>query len=350
MLSVALSVAFSLTVPSIHHVTEAQASVTPTIVDSPIGDVLASAQGPDGTTYAVGTLSGAGAATGGLASLAADDSTLNRSFPAVVGLVKTIVTDPSGGVYIGGTFSRVGGLARTGLARVLPDGTVDSAWAPVLSTGWSVLAMTLVDDTLYVGGSFTTINAEGRQNIAALNATTGALTAWNPGANASVSALTADDSAVYAGGSFTTIASTSRNRLAAFDRSTATLISSWNPGASATINSLVSTGTLVYAAGSFTTIASASRSNLAALNAVATGNANAAAWTPTIGSTVNAIAVDDSLVYAVGTFTTAGSPSQTRNRAAAFARDTATLSASWNPNLGNWALSVALANNAVYVG
>jgi hypothetical protein len=43
--------------------------------------------------------------------------------------VQALLALPDGGVLVGGAFTHLGGLARAGLARLLPNGAVDPAWA-----------------------------------------------------------------------------------------------------------------------------------------------------------------------------------------------------------------------------
>ena len=49
----------------------------------------------------------------------------------VGGFVKAMAPDGAGGWFLGGTFNRVGGQARGGLAHIAADGTLDPVWAPV---------------------------------------------------------------------------------------------------------------------------------------------------------------------------------------------------------------------------
>ncbi len=66
-------------------------------------------------------------------------------------------------------------------------------------------------NTIYAGGEFTQIGGQGRSRIAALNATSGLPTAWNPNASwdpnalSAVWALAVSGNVVYAGGRFTQI-------------------------------------------------------------------------------------------------------------------------------------------------
>ncbi|HMD68510.1 MAG TPA: hypothetical protein VKF42_06470, partial [Chitinivibrionales bacterium] len=59
--------------------------------------------------------------------------------------------------------------------------------------------------TVYTGGAFDTIGGQSRKCVAALDATTGNATAWNPNANDGVSALAVSGSTVYVGGDFISI-------------------------------------------------------------------------------------------------------------------------------------------------
>jgi hypothetical protein len=58
----------------------------------------------------------------------------------------------------------------------------------------------------------------------------GTLDAWNPGANSDVLALAASGGTVFAGGFFTFIGGQARNDIAALD-ATSVLVTAWNPNA-----------------------------------------------------------------------------------------------------------------------
>lgn len=81
---------------------------------------------------------------------------LNTGFPAVFGMVRAAVPDGAGGVYIGGTFSYVGGVARSNAAHILADGTVDPNWSPNLeATGWDgVVDMARIGSDVILAGRF----------------------------------------------------------------------------------------------------------------------------------------------------------------------------------------------------
>src|SRR5262245_23701802 len=124
--------------------------------------------------------------------------------------------------------------------------------------------------TIYIGGSFTHVGpAMGgagatRNNIAALDATTGAATPWNPNANGEVYAIAVSGSTIYAGGLYTSIGGQPRNNIAALDAATGAA-TAWNPNASSYVEALAVSGSTVYAGGQFITIGGLPRSKIAAV-------------------------------------------------------------------------------------
>jgi hypothetical protein len=159
---------------------------------------------------------------------------------------------------------------------------------------------------VYVGGDFISFGSTPvlRNHIAALDATSGAPTAWDPNANDRVRSLAVSGSTVYAGGSFTSFGSTpvSRNYIAAvnadpssenFGKPTA-----WDPNADDLVRSLAVSGSTVYVGGYFASIGGQTRNGIAAIDA----NGVATAWDPNMSGYPNALAVSESTVYAGGQF------------------------------------------------
>ena len=106
------------------------------------------------------------------------------------------------------------------------------------------------------------------------------------------------------------ISGQTRNRIAQINATGQ--LTAWNPNASSTVNAIVVSGTTVYAGGTFTNIGRQSRSRITALDA-ATGNATA--WDPSAESTVNTITVNENTIYVGGAYTFVGG--QLRNNIAA---------------------------------
>jgi hypothetical protein len=333
-------------ITSVDGAPSAQAASSSGIKDSPTGEVYGVAVGANGTTYAVGSFTSAGASTGPFASLSTSTALVDRNFPPIVGDVAASAADDSGGVFIGGPFTAVDGQSRQGAAHILSDGTLDPAWAPAI-TG-DIQALHRVGNTVYIAGEFSDISGTARWNLAAVDATTGAvLSDWNPPPpNFGVTSLASDDSAIYVGGNFTTIGLETRNRIAALSPATGITLG-WNPNANGSVSALVTRGGLVYAGGFFTSIGGQTRNRLAALNGVASDDSSATPWNPNSNEAVLGIAIDDTTVYVVGNFTTIGSVSRSRG-AAVRIDDTGSILA-WNPSLSTVGRAVAAASDGVYV-
>src|SRR5262249_26129930 len=158
-----------------------------------------------------------------------------------------VVTDGSGGWYVGGDFDSIGTGHYDNIAHIKSDGTIDTAWkggtnntvfsivvsgsrgfaggvfttahdtnAPVARPGFAasattggaiqnfavavthtdgkgfVYAMAIFSGNLYIGGHFDTVGGSSKNNMAAINALTGAgsvITGFNPNVNGTVRAL-----------------------------------------------------------------------------------------------------------------------------------------------------------------
>ena len=150
------------------------------------------------TTYIGGKFTQVGPATGPAVGVNSSGSDLG--LPRVWGGTATINAvegDGSGGFYIGGNFTSVGGVACKNLAHIQSNGSVQSSWCPDPNS--TVNALALSGSTLYVGGAFTKIGVgePTRERIAAICATNncegtveaGHATAWAPNANEEVNAI-----------------------------------------------------------------------------------------------------------------------------------------------------------------
>lgn len=142
-----------------------------------------------------------------------------------------------------------------------PKGFVTS-WNPTPSG--SVHSLAVANGVVYLG-FFSQMGGQARSNIAAVDATSGALLSWNPGANGSVSSL----AVARAGGA-------DRANLAAINVTTG-VADSWAPSTDGAVAALAVTADTVYAGGDFATLGDLSRANLGAVSA-STGQPTA--WNP----------------------------------------------------------------------
>ncbi len=213
--------------------------------------------------------------------------------PDVNGTVQSLAVG-NGRVYLGGSFSNVGGTSRTRLAAVDPSiGAVVPGFNPRPSG--SVNSLALAGNTLYAGGNFSTVSGIPRANLAAVDATSGALiTTWTPSADDVVKAvdMAADGSRVYVAGNFTTVNGTSRRHVAALDTASGAPISSFSHGPSYAVVDMAVDANGVFLAGA------GGGGNFAELN-LTTG---ATVWQGGTNGNAQAIATLDGVVYVGGHF------------------------------------------------
>ena len=193
------------------------------------------------TLYIGGDFEYVGPPTGHLAVLDKQTGEPNIDLPRfnnLEGGVSAVVPDGAGGYFVGGGFNFASGEERHNLAHVLPDGTLNPDFRPdpildtePITTG-NVLALTLADGILYVGGRFDTVDGEPRQNIAAVDANTGAVLSLQatfaypsePAYSPSVQTLLIRDGTLYVGGIFTEVSGHPRSGIAALDAVTGAVL------------------------------------------------------------------------------------------------------------------------------
>jgi hypothetical protein len=243
----------------------------------------------------------------------------------------------SGGtLYVGGTFTSIGGQPRNHIAALLVGSGAVTGWNPnatgptssLYDLGGTVSALAANGGAVFAGGNFTSIGAQSHQWLAALDAATGIPTDWNSSPNGRVKALAVSGGTVYAIGDFTSIGGQPRNHIAALDAASGAA-TAWNPDlfSGGDVYALALSGSTVYVGGNFTIIGGQFRRYIAALDAV---SAAPTSWNPNADGQVNALAVSGNTVYAVGSFTTIGG--QPRKYIAALDAGSGTATA-WNPNV-----------------
>ena len=194
-----------------------------------------------------------------------------------------------GTVYIGGSFTSVNGSPRNRLAAfqaasphtLLP-------WNPNANGPVRALKVSPAGTRVYAGGDFTVVGGLPRARVAALSPTgSGAPMGWRPYVNDSVKAVTTSNSGatVYLGGDFDSAAGAGRPHLAAFGATSGKLSPGFRPAVSngsgnfATVLSMdvSADGRSLYFGGDFARVNGHARRNAAA---VSTGLATLRAWSP----------------------------------------------------------------------
>lgn len=269
-------------------------------------------------------------------------------------------------IYVGGNFSQIGGAARNSLAELHVATGLATPLNPDVGFYGSpspVLVMTLLGDTLYIGGYFASVGGQQRFRAAAIDLRTSLPTAWNPHAQGFdnrydaapyVSALIPVKETMYVGGHFAFIQGQPRGGLAEVDLATGEP-TAWNPTPRLTpgfedfaphVTSLVVTSGTVYASGNFRYMGQTEREYLAEVDRVTGG---ATSWDPRPNTIVDVLALSDEAIYAGGRFDFMGEW-ETRRNLAAFDATTGKLK-DWNPDPdGVIVYDLAIHDGRVYVG
>jgi hypothetical protein len=241
------------------------------------------------------------------------------------------------------------GLGTAGVAQAVPIGTHP---VPTWQTNGRVNVIEVYGSTVYMGGQFTSLRPAGaaagtgevtRNHVAAVSLTTGALLPWNPNTNGTVRAIHRLGSAIYLGGSFTQVAGTGRQRLAAVNPTTGALVTGWKATASGEVFSIASIAGNLYLGGAFGTVDGSARSNLAEVDSTTGG---LLPWAPSADAQVRALRVVSGHIVAGGSFANISGSSQ--HDVAALDADTgATLPWKDHPNYP--VIGVASDASGVYV-
>lgn len=162
-------------------------------------------------------------------------------------------------------------------------------------------------DVVYIGGEFSQVGGQSRNNLAAINARNGELLPWNPGTNNSVNRIALDGDTIYIGGIFTECGGSTRNRLAAVDRDGSHL--SWNPNANNYVLDIVVAPDMIYVSGGFTHVGGFNRTRLANLHKV---SGQALLWAPSTDNNPKSLALSGSTFYIGGNFNQMNSVSRSR--------------------------------------
>lgn len=86
------------------------------------------------------------------------------------GVVYALAVQADGKIVIGGNFTSINGVARTRLARLNSDGSLDSTFDPGRGANGPVYALAVLPDgSVIIGGDFTAVNGYPRRGVARLN-------------------------------------------------------------------------------------------------------------------------------------------------------------------------------------
>ncbi|OFZ01766.1 MAG: hypothetical protein A2070_11590 [Bdellovibrionales bacterium GWC1_52_8] len=220
------------------------------------------------------------------------------------------------GLYAGGRFLTYRGVPANGIAKLgLSSGILNTTFTQTVGfsdptkTNVSVTALNLKGNTVYAGGIFSTYRGTPASYIAKFDLASGLLDqtfTQTAGFSNFVQGLALDGTSLYAGGQFTTYRGLPANYLAKLNSSSGNLDTAFSQatGFSGQVFAVAADASGVYVGGSFTLYRGAAAARLAKLN-LATGDLNTT-FTQATGinaNYVNALALNDSALYVGGKFT-----------------------------------------------
>jgi trimeric autotransporter adhesin len=184
-----------------------------------------------GRVFAGGTFTTVGGQSRRALAAINDDGTM-PSWRADTESVRDIKASPDGTrLYVGGNFTSIGGVRRNFVAAVDTGTGAVSPWTPTLPYRVFALGLSADGARLYTagGGPF---NSGGNQ-AAAYNTSQNGGPLWDTQADGDWQAIEIRGTVVYGGGHFNFINGQRRNHIAALDAVTGALMP-WNPGADST--------------------------------------------------------------------------------------------------------------------
>jgi uncharacterized delta-60 repeat protein len=265
------------------------------------------------------------------------NGTLDTSFTAASasgGVVNVLAIQPDGKILVGGTFTSIGGVLRTNLARLSTNGIVDTTFDPaprgISGRPWgypgAVQCLALQPDgKILLGGTFSSVAGQTRDSFVRLNADGSIDPGFNPDANSSVLSLVIQaDGKILVGGSFTRMGGQSCTNVARLNPD-GSLDTRFTPGSvigpagrfqvqgtSLTAFGLQTDGTILIG-GAFTSIGGQTRTNLAALETDGTllGTFNPAPGGSSVSSLNTVVLQTDGKVVVGGSFSTISGQART---------------------------------------
>jgi len=98
------------------------------------------------------------------------DTTFNLGGAGATGTVSEIIVQSDGKILIGGAFGSWNGVSRWYVARLNPDGILDTSFVVGTAANLYLYSMALQSDgKILIGGAFSTYNGTGRGGVARLN-------------------------------------------------------------------------------------------------------------------------------------------------------------------------------------
>lgn len=313
------------------------------------GKVLAMEIAPE-KPLAVGgwSMSVAGVPSYNLALLpASGDSVLPTIEAGVKGSAYVIARQPDGGTILGGMFSWAGGMLRSNLLRLKPDGMVDPNWDPAPDNSVNAIQVD-AENNVFVGGSFRSIGGKLLTGLARISGSGAGLVQPLPSVGDVYTLLYDGLGTLFVGGHLDEMEGQPIHGLIKVVRSSSgdwQIDESWAPQTSSAYDLTLDASRNLYAA-----VAEGATIGVRRVSADGSGQLDAG-WTFPVEGTVYTLALDSSQrLYVGGDFILRGGAAQI-NLARVEAGATAVLDAAWSPQVAGRVSALAIgADGSVYVG
>ena len=272
------------------------------------------------------------------------DGQLDGYLPLPDGPVNSVVSDGTGGWYLGGSFQHIGDSARSGLAHINANAQVTNFFHNKAVDG-SINEISLQNNQLYVAGNYKGLYEKNSPFGGAVSPTTGVLQPTfrnnTPDGEVMVS-INDGNGGWYIGGAFTHIGLVARAHVAHIDANG--FVTSWQCDANNNIRSLLLNNGNLYVGGEFTSLGGLNRSYLGMVSA-STGAVQS--WNPSPNGPVYAVTNGVTNIYFGGEFSVFAG--QVRNNAAGILASSQQL-LPWNPNTDGAIRTMLAADGVVYLG
>ena len=271
-----------------------------------------------------------GGAAGGL------DAAFN---PAVNSYPNGIGVQPDGKIVVTGWFSKVGGVPRSGIARIDADGALDAGFDPA-ADGTVMCVGIQADGKILIGGEFIRIDGVYHVRIARLNADGSPEAGFVTNASLAVTSATPlEDGKILVSGNLNAIDGVDRWKVARLNPDGSLDDGFPNPRLNAQAwTHVVQPDGRILVGGAFDTVAGNAQTRVARLNA--DGSHDPSFANPSMQGSVYAMVLQpDGMVVIAGTFTKVGGV--TRNRIARL-HPNGMLDSSYSPGVDEFIDSMAL--------
>ncbi len=288
------------------------------------------------------------------------------------GEVKALARLPDGRVVVGGDFTRVQGLLRNNLACLNSDGSLDTSWRA--DVDGEVRTLAVHQGYVYVGGDFSEIAGVARSCLARLDSAGHVDPSWNPNPRTddddnwygtSINAMVMEGTHGYFGGMFENMGGVAVTNLARISLADTGMVDSvWRPNpvdstyGYASISALALGAGSLFVAGDFDHIGGHFQAVVAKVSLEGTGMTDPF-WCPSIrvktcccmtDGDVNALAVDNGMLYVGGYFSSVNAQPRTHLARLATGDHGAVLDDSFAPKLDDSVSCLLVDATGIYAG